>query len=191
MARQVEVDIEGMAPYSQSRMHDIKKPAKEDHNDFDERIWREKCNYNADGIIVLPAMALKQAIDNAAKMLGERVPGKGTATYSKFFTSGVLCDGDAPLGVHKDEVDMIRINANADGVRGSGKRVPRIFPVIPAPWKCTARFLVINDIITNELFERTLKEAGMFIGVGRFRPEKGGTNGRFAVRAFRWSEFTV
>ena len=34
---------------------------------------------------------------------------------------------DVPLGVKKDEVQGVTINANSDGVRGSGKRVKRTF----------------------------------------------------------------
>lgn len=30
--------------------------------------------------------------------------------------------------------------------------------------------------------------AGMFIGVGRFRPEKGGQNGRFQIAALDWED---
>jgi hypothetical protein len=30
--------------------------------------------------------------------------------------------------------------------------------------------------------------AGMFIGIGRFRPEKGGTNGRFKIASIEWTD---
>ena len=30
--------------------------------------------------------------------------------------------------------------------------------------------------------------AGMFIGIGRFRPEKGGTNGRFRIAKLVWED---
>ena len=30
--------------------------------------------------------------------------------------------------------------------------------------------------------------AGMFIGIGRFRPEKGGTNGRFKITQLDWQD---
>ena len=30
--------------------------------------------------------------------------------------------------------------------------------------------------------------AGMFIGLGRFRPEKGGTNGRFQTVSLKWQD---
>ena len=183
--RTVTVSLESTAPYSQSRMHDAPKLDKETHDAYDRRTWREKANYDENGIIEIPAMGLKQSLDRAAKVLGEQIPGKGKATYSKFFTSGVLCTGNVSLGVHKDEVGSQTINANADGVRGSGKRVKRTFPVVPS-WKGVAEFVILDDTITPEVFERTLQTAGQIVGVGRFRPENGGLNGRFKPTEFVW-----
>lgn len=183
----VEVDLVSTAPYSQSRQHAAPKLEKETHDAYDKRTWREKCTTNEDGIICIPAMAFKQALDVAAKMLGMQIPGKGKSTYTKHFKAGVICESDVAIGVHKDEVASVTINANADGVRGSGKRVARTFPQVPA-WKGTARFAVLDDTITTEVFERHLTEAGRFVGVGRFRPENGGLNGRFKPAGFRWSQ---
>lgn len=186
--RIVRVELESTAAYSQSRMHDTEKLSKEGPDLYEQRTWREKATYNADGIIEIPAMALKQSLDRASKVLGEQIPGKGKATYSKFFVSGVLCTGNVPLGVHKDEVASQTINANSDGVRGSGKRVKRTFPVIPT-WKGVAEFLIMDNTITQDVFERTLRTSGKIVGIGRFRPENGGLNGRFKPVKFEWKEF--
>lgn len=184
--RKVTVQIQSISPYSQSRMHDEPKLDKETHDAYDKRTWREKANYDPEtGIIFIPAMALKQAMDAAAKKLGDQIPGKGKATYTKFFVADVICDDNVPLGVHKDEVAPITINANADGIRGSGKRVKRTFPQIPN-WSATVSFTVLDDTVTPDVFERTLKVAGMGIGIGRFRAEKGGLNGRFRPVKFTW-----
>jgi hypothetical protein len=183
------VEFEGIAPYSQSRMHDTPKLEKERPDDYEARTWREKSSYAQDGTIVIPAMAFKQALDTVARRLGEQIPGKGKATYTKHFTGGVMCAEDIRLeGWTKDTVQPITINANSDGVRGSGKRVKRTFPQIPAGWKGTAEFIVLDAIVTNEVFERHINEAGRFTGIGRFRPENGGLNGRFIIKSIKWSE---
>ncbi|HET8721021.1 MAG TPA: hypothetical protein VFM24_03265, partial [Nitrospira sp.] len=75
----------------------------------------------------------------------------------------------------------------ADGVRGSGKRVYRRFPIL-APWSATFNALILDPEITKELFERMLDVAGKFRGIGRWRPEKGGQNGRFIVEDFKWQD---
>lgn len=184
--RKVTVQIEGISPYSQSRQHDEPSLEKEAKDAYEARTWREKANYDPEtGEVFIPAMALKQALDSAAKKLGDQIPGKGKSTYTKFFVADVVCDGNCHLGIHKDEVRPITINANSDGVRGSGKRVKRTFPQIDK-WSTTATFTILDDTVTPEVFERTLKVAGMGIGIGRFRAEKGGLNGRFRPTKFTW-----
>jgi hypothetical protein len=168
-------------------MHDAPKKDKETWDKYEERTWREKCTTDDDGQIVIPAMAFKQALDKVARRLGDQIPGKGKSTYTKHFEGGVICEADVPIGHRKDTVPSITINANSDGKRGSGKRVKRTFPQV-ASWKGTARFAVLDDTITQEVFERHIAEAGRFIGIGRFRPENGGLNGRWKVEECRWSE---
>ncbi len=186
--RKVTVKIEGLAPYSQSRMHDTAKLDKERPDEYEARTWREKSSYDEQTReVFIPAMAFKQALDSAAQKLGEQIPGRGKRTFTKFFLSDVICDANVPTGVKLDDVKSITINANSTGERGRGKRVKRTFPVIPV-WAVTADFTVLDDTVTREVFERTLTTAGMSIGVGRFRPENGGLNGRFRPASFKWHD---
>lgn len=182
-----EIGLKSITPYSQSRLHESPKFEKEKPDEYEARTWKEKGTFNEAGEVCIPAMALKMSIDEAVKRLGLQVPGRGKTTYSKFFVAGQICESDVPIGVHKDDVQPIKIWANADGVRGSGKRVKRIFPVYPK-WSGTARFAILDESIPKDIFERAVIEAGRLIGIGRFRPEKGGFNGRFAVEKFSWSE---
>lgn len=182
------VHITGITAYSQSKQVDPEqhpKLEKESAEDFDKRLWREKATYGADGIVCIPAMALKMAVDEAVKRLSIGIPGRGKSTYTKFFTAGQICEADAPIGVRKDELDCITIWANADGVRGSGKRVKRRFPIVHQ-WSAKPRFIILDPVIPNEIFERAVTEAGRLIGIGRFRPEKGGHLGRFETTSFHW-----
>ena len=82
---------------------------------------------------------------------------------------------------------MDRIYANANGIRGSGKRVWRLFPRIDK-WKADVEFHVYDDLITKDVFEQVLGESGRFIGIGRFRPQNGGWYGRYAVEKVKWSQ---
>jgi hypothetical protein len=193
--RLLTVNIKGTTPYSQSRAFDpdtlpeeLRKQPKETHDDYDKRVWREKTTTDENGQIVVPAASFKQAIDSAAKMLSIQIPGKGKATYTKEFVRGIAVFDPLPLGVQKADVPFVRIHANADGIRGSGKRVFRTFPIVPAPWGGTLQVHVISETVPDDVVERVVKASGLFVGVGRFRPENGGTNGRYDVTDFRWSE---
>ncbi len=184
--RNVKVSMSSITPYSQSRQHETPKLNGETNDAHELRTWREKCNYNKEGFLIIPAMALKQCMDSAAKKSGLQIPGKGKSTYSKYFVADVICDADVILPIKKDQVESIRISANVDGVRGSGKRVWRTFPVVPT-WTGTANFTILDDTVTKDIFETVFKIGAASIGIGRFRPEKGGLNGRFRPTKFEWS----
>lgn len=182
------------SPYSQSAKHDDPKLDREAWDDYDIRTWRSHCTVNAKGQVCVPAMALKQCIDLAAQKLGEKVPGRRGATYKSFFTSGFICNGDMPLANGKpitpQDAAMVPINADANGRRGSGSRVIRRFPSFDK-WAGVAEFTIVDDIITPEVFEHHLKTGGLIVGIGRFRPGNGGTNGRFRVAKVEWQDLNV
>jgi hypothetical protein len=177
------VTFEGQAPYSASRAHEAPKLSKETPDSYEERTWREKAHIS-NGMVTIPAMAFKIGLDKAAKMLGRQIPGKGKATYTKFFETGVIVTEDVPIAP-EDAIQCERVHANSDGVRGSGKRVWRKFPRIDE-WSGEVKFNLIADELTPDVFEETVRYAGLAVGVGRFRPERGGYFGRFLPTAFKW-----
>lgn len=191
--RHVKVHIEAIpgSPYSQSANHDTPFLDRESHNDYDARTWRNKCTVDKNGQVCVPAMAFKQAIDTTAFKLGEKVKGRRGATYKSFFASGFFCDKDVPIANGKmlkpADAECIPIWANANGRRGSGTRVLRRFPEFHK-WSGVAEFTIIDDVLTEPIFEQHVKAAGMVVGIGRFRPENGGTNGRFRVKKFEWED---
>lgn len=194
--RHVKIEIENIpgSPYSQSAQHQTEFLDRESHNDYDERTWRNHCTTNENGQVCIPAMALKQSIDTVAFKLGEKIPGRRGATYKSFFASGFFCDHDIPIAngkvlTPKDAICKL-ISANATGKRGSGSRVPRRFPEFPK-WSGVAEFTILDDVITPEVFERHARAAGMIVGIGRFRPENGGTNGRFRIVKIEWENLKV
>jgi hypothetical protein len=185
--KQATCRLSSVAPYSQSRPwpSHVPAPARGKAEEHDELYWREKAHADGNGAVYIPPMAFKMALDDAAKMLGERIPGKGQSTYTKRFQSGVLVMDPLMVGVDKADLESDRIFVNADGVRGSGKRVWKRFPRIDE-WSGDVVFHVMSDEITADVFERTLRHAGGFIGIGRFRPQSGGYYGRFSVEGVAW-----
>jgi hypothetical protein len=167
---------------------------RESHDDYDVRTWRNKCTTNKDGIVCVPAMALKQSIDTSAYKLGQKIKGRRGATFKSFFASGFFCDGDVPIANGKPltpaDAECKLISANANGERGSGKRVPRRFPEF-VKYSGIAAFTIIDDVITQDVFEQHCKAAGLIVGIGRFRPENGGMNGRFKCTKFEWEDMTL
>ena len=185
------VSIKGIGDISFSRKHDAPKNEGESHADYDERTWREKCHYDAKTReIFIPGIMLKFALDYTAKQLGIQVAGRGKKTWASIFESGVICPDKMMLGMSVDKIERITIQANADGRRGSGVRVPRHFPIM-SDWGGTVQFLILNDMITEEMFRLHLVKAGQFCGLGRYAPRRGGHHGRFEVEEMLWHDEAV
>ena len=92
------------------------------------------------------------------------------------------------LLVDPAQVRSITISANPDGVRGSGKRVPKRLPQIPAGWEAEFHVMVLDAMVTELIFVEMLRYTGIFVGWGQFRPEKGGNNGRFVIKHVAWED---
>ena len=184
------VTLTGMTPLSHSRQHDAAKLEGESNDAYDARTWRNKLNVAVrDGAptVVIPAHGMMQCITAAAKYSKRQIPGQGKATWTAKFAAGIAILEDPALNIDPDTVESVTISANADGVRGSGKRVPRRFPIIQE-WATTFEVYILDPIITEQVFREMVTTAGMFIGIGRFRPEKGGTNGRFSLTRLAWQD---
>jgi hypothetical protein len=179
------VELKSISPYSQSRFHQTEKLPKELHDAFEKRTWRERCNYLSDGRIYIPQMAFKNCLSDVAKYLGEKIPGKKNATWTKHFESGIQIEDDLILDVKKDDIEGEWFHVPSDGKPGGSTRVLKCFPVI-REWKGFLTFYIIDDLITEEVFHRYLNEAGRFIGIGRFRPQRRGFYGRFKVEGIVW-----
>jgi hypothetical protein len=188
LASVAKITLKGQSPYSQSRDHDEPLLPGESRDDYDKRTWRAKLSVetrNGKPTVVVPAHGFHQAIAAAAKYSKRQIPGQGKATWTAKFTSGIALLENPALNIDPESVEPVTISANADGVRGSGKRVTRRFPQMPE-WGFTTEVYVLDPIITEDVFREMVGIAGLFIGLGRFRPEKGGHNGRFALAKLEW-----
>ena len=184
------VTLTSLSPMTHSRQHDAPRLEKESPDDYDRRTWREKLHVedrNGKRTVVIPAMALHQAIAAAAKYSKKQIVGQGKATWTAKFASGIMIPENPALNIDPETLQNVTISANADGVRGSGKRVTRRFPVIPA-WTTTFEVYILDTIITEEIFTEMVEIAGMFIGIGQYRPQNWGTNGRFKVSRIVWQD---
>lgn len=180
------VTICGVSPYSQSKHYTTEKLAKENAKDYEARTWRDRLHVTDDGSVFIPPMSFKNCLSEAAKFLGIQIPGKGKSTYTKHFEAGVLVTDAMILPIKKEEVKGEWLFVPSDGVRGSGKRVDKCFPVIHE-WGGEVTFYVLDETVTEEVFRNVLEQAGAFIGIGRFRPRNNGFYGRFKVDAIRWN----
>lgn len=173
--------VRGISPFSPSRFIAEKKDQNELHDDFEKRIWRERIHADDKGFAIIPGMMFKNALAGTAKFVGEKIPGKGRQTYAKLFESSILIVENITLPIKKADVQGEWLLLNADGKKDGGTRVMRCMPNIPTGWEGKIPIVVLHDSITLDVLKRHLEACGTFVGVGRFRPAKGGYYGRFEV----------
>lgn len=181
------VEIEGISPYSQSRFVDKDehpKQGKETADAYEKRTWQARIHVDSRGVPFMPAMSLKKALDAASAYLG-KIPGERNATYTKRFKSGLLVTenltlysgGEPVKSVDDFEGEWLFLDAGGKAGAG-GTRVKRRMPRL-IDWKAEGQIHVIDEVITDDVLERALTDAGRFVGLGRFRPQSGGFYGRF------------
>lgn len=182
----VTTKLRSIAPYSQSKKIQSERDRKETHADHEKRCWRERLHQNEKGEVYIPPMALKNCLAECAKFMSVQIPGRGKSTYTKHFEAGLLVTDPIMLGIQADQVEGEWLFVPADGNRGGGKRVDKCFPLLPS-WEGLFTCFVLDQTITKDVFDLHLREAGRFIGLGRFRPRNAGFYGRFQVDDLTWN----
>ncbi len=188
--KKYEATIRSISPYSQSRYHEVPPLEKEGKDAYERRTWRHRMHTTESGEVFIQPMAFKNCLSEAAKFLSIQIPGKGKATYTKHFEAGVMVIQPMMLGIQAEDVPGEAHFVPADGVRGSGKRVTRVFGRIDR-WSGTLEIFVSDETVTLPVLEQVLKEAGSLIGIGRFRPRNNGFFGRFSVDSIKEVEVSL
>lgn len=178
-----------LAPVQQSKYIQTPRDEKETHEAHEERCWRERAHVNEKGKVFLPAMGFRHCITDAAKFLGSsgalQIPGRGKATYTKHFEAGLMITDNIETQYTTETIRPLWLFVPSDGRRGGGSRVKKCFPVIDQ-WSGNLVVNILDDTLTEAVFERTLREGGNFIGIGAFRPQNRGYFGRFGVEKVIW-----
>jgi hypothetical protein len=179
--------LKSVSPYSSSKVILETMKNKELAEDFEKRIWRMRLHTTKEGMVYIPPSCFANCIKNAAKYMSIKVPGNKMTTFTKNFESGVMVSDPLMLNIHKDDVEGEMLFVPSNGKPGGGSRVWKCFPLIPE-WSGEVTYYILDDIITQPIFEQVLRGSGQFIGVGRFRPRNRGYYGRFGVEDVKWTE---
>ena len=128
------------------------------------------------GIIYQPASHIEGALKQASKTL--KVPGKRGATYSKLVGSALSVVPDAiPHKIQDWHTD-------ARPVVIQRARIIRYRPVFDK-WELAFEILIADDQLPAEVVKQAIDHAGQYVGIGDFRPGKGGKFGKFIVTEFK------
>lgn len=189
------VTINGVTPYSQSSNPTLHpdyekvlkeaKCAKNDHALRESLTWKFRARYNDAGNVIIPNMAFYGALVSGMRYTGDRIPGQGKKTWADKFRRGLYVENDVALPFTMDTIQGMQLFVPSDGKKGSSSKVLKIFPVMQE-WGGTFSVRILDNIITQDVFAQAVNVAGSFVGLGRWRPEKEGMNGRFEMTNLKW-----
>jgi hypothetical protein len=113
------------------------------------------------------------------------IPGHKGATYATLINTSVRIEENPVLVGSEPRRERVHVHSN--GIRGSAKRVWRNFPIVDK-WETTVKLLVLDPVIGELQIRQALNYVGVALGLGRYRPSRGGEFGTFAVESFKVKE---
>lgn len=190
--RAFEIEIQGISDLMYGKPIASKKQSNETHEQFEERTWQEKVHMR-NGHCFIPAFAVKNGLESAARWLSMSIPGEGKKTFTRRFASGSFVIDNVSLQqsngqpVLLEQVTPISLFVPSTGKRGDSKRVFRTFPTV-REWQGVMKVYLLDGKISPEVLAAHCEAFGKFIGLGSMRVENGGINGRFQVLDVRQVE---
>lgn len=152
-----------------------RKKSEEDHFEMVRIEWMSGLYLDKSGRVAVPVENVRAAIRDGAKLskLGKEIS-------RKVFIDGthmaIAYDGPRDLEKLFDDARF----RDTRSVRVGQQRVMRTRPHFDK-WALSFDAYWDSDSFDTDLFARCLESAGKFIGIGDFRPDKGGTFGRFKL----------
>ena len=180
MTEKIKVQIEGTTPIIFNRFRDVQIEGKSKkrtgaiaESDIDDKLY-----FSEDKKVCLPAVYLKNCITEASKQF--KIIGKGKSTYSKIVASTVDIE-PFMIELKSGKYEIFRISAVNPMTRG------RMMTERPKFNKWSAEFeIILNDpAVPINVINEILEQAGKYVGIGDWRPEKKGMFGKFMITSFK------
>lgn len=167
----------------------------ETHQQLEERTWTEKAHVDHEGRLYVPAVAVHRSLIAAGAWLSQKL--SGNKTFTQRFKAGLLCHkpeftinrNGQPLSIK--DIERLDLYVPSDGKQGGTKRVWRSFPRLLPSWSIDVTMLLTDEAISEDVFAKHAKCAGLHDGIGSMRIGKGGPNGLWELANLRMSEYTM
>lgn len=177
--KSIAVEIQGITPLL---MHRFPMVGADDTSKKRTGVpdWKQEAETalykDEQGVIYEPASHIEGTLKEAGKVL--KIPGRRGATYSKLIGSAISVEPDAiPHKIQEYEIDSRPVVVQR-------ARVVRYRPIFKK-WELAFEIIVGDDQIPPEVIKQALDHAGLYVGIGDFRPGRGGKFGKFIVTEFK------
>jgi len=176
--KEVEITIKGISPLLMHRfpMTGADEPSKKRTGVPDWQAEAEIALYkDEEGIIYEPASHLEASIQNAAKSF--KITGRRGATYGKLVGATVEVHPDAiPHKITKYVIDSRPVVIQR-------ARIIRYRPRFDE-WELDFTLRLLDEQLKVDVVKEILDQAGLYVGIGDYRPQRGGKFGKFMVTKF-------
>lgn len=183
--RKFRVKVNGVTPYMQHRMDDVKLeawvkargPVYEKYSISDPEVIADfHSHIDSKGGYFIPADHFRMSMIEGGKMVKGKVGG-ATKSMANVVAGMFIINQDIPMPKW-DVIDKrSAVNRNIKG---------RVIVIRPKwlTWSATFELMVDEDTITNEMISAIIRNAGKYIGIGSYRPQNKGQFGRFEIESF-------
>ena len=161
-----EVEIRGTRPLlmhsCNSMLEEYGKTATR-NKEYDPKTEAEKALYKDEsGRIIVPSLCILSCLREAAK--NYQIPGKGKRTFKNYIFAGVR--------IEPENIPLISDNGWSIDLKTVVVNRSRIVRARPRFDEWTLRFNIeiVDPIITPEILEQIIKDAGKYNGLLDFRP---------------------
>ena len=174
--QEIKVTIQGVTPLLQNRFlqSQIEGGSKKKTGAERAQDPLAKLYTLPNGTLYQPAVCITRCLIDAGKNF--QIKGKQKATYSKLFGSSISVEPDAIT--HKIQ-KWAPFTISAVNPMTKGRMI--VTRPMFEKWALDFRLQVLDDGIPIEVVKEALDYAGMYVGIGDWRPEKKGKYGKFIV----------
>lgn len=177
--KEINVTIQGTSPLLFNRFRDasIEGKSKRKAGAEQEQVVEDKLYFDGNNKICTPSTHIIGSLINASKNF--QIKGKGKSTYSKLVGSSVEVEEE--LITHKNQ-KWIPYTISAVNPMTRGRMMvtrPRM-----DNWELSFKLILKDEGISLETIKEILDYAGIYVGIGDWRPEKKGKFGKFIVTKF-------
>ena len=195
----------GKTPYMFGRPYVIQKKNEETGEQFEERSWIYRTNLDEENYLCCSGAAFQKSLCWAAGWLNKKIPGERGKTYKARFVAGLMVpsatfrfEGLGPLDPDNLAESFLQYGykkslfVDSKGqTGGKNSRVWRHYPMLNAGWRVNVEMLVLDNMITAEIFEKHATTAGFFDGIGSMRVGKGNPNGMYILEDFEFENVAI
>lgn len=183
------VAIEGVSPLLQHRFGEEAEQSEQTRAQHREELTpRDKAEQvayrNPEGFLYLPGAAIARMLREAGGAHKER----GSRRSIKYVIPAaviVLEDTIRLLSPIRRGLKNYEVDSRPVTIPATKGRIMRHRPRLDK-WACEFSLEIDTGLVSAQLVHQLLEEGGRRLGVGDFRPEKGGPFGRFAIT--KWEE---